>query len=433
MPTPVLAGYPGRARSTHLRLAVAGLAACLLVPACARKASQVRLDQTHAARSSNARLASDAAARGIPFRLVDDQIVLSVTINGRVSVDMVLDTGFGSEGVLLLDPELGRRVGLEYVQSVQLGGGGSSEGTAAHVAVGATLDLPGVTFSNQPLVVLDDGSGCADWPVKGIIGGTLMARPVEIDYEARVLHILGTLPDPPSGLGEALGLTFVQGIPAVRATVVTEKGQEVPVELLVDTGTNDALLLRPGSHPQLRLPERVIAGTSGVLGEGLGGGMKGSLGRVAGLRFGHFSFDQVVTVFLDEEAMGTASTLGGNGLLANEVLQRFTVVFDYAGKRLFLRPNSSYPRPFEFDMAGLVLQARGDGSFTVLDVIQQSPAARQGLAGGDVLVAIDGKDVRALASEAVFSMLRQLGRHVEITIDRGGTRLTRTVTLARLI
>jgi C-terminal processing protease CtpA/Prc len=69
----------------------------------------------------------------------------------------------------------------------------------------------------------------------------------------------------------------------------------------------------------------------------------------------------------------------------------------------------------------------------VLDVIQQSPAARQGLAGGDVLVAIDGKDVRAHASEAVFSMLRQLGRHVEITIDRGGTRLTRTVTLARLI
>ncbi len=138
-------------------------------------------------------------------------------------------------------------------------------------------------------------------------------------------------------------------------------------------------------------------------------------------------------MFLDETTMGTALLLVSNGLLGNEVLQRFTVLFDYAGERIFLKPNASYRRPFDFDMAGLVLQARGDGSFTVLDVIRESPAARAGLAGGEVFAAIDGRDIRALTSEAVFSEPKQPGRQVEIAVVRGGARLTRTVTLERLI
>lgn len=428
-----LAGSAGLAGFSTVRLVVAGLVVCLLASACARRATRGQAIETAAARSSSAPVTSADAACTIPFRLVDDQIVVLVTINGRIRVEMVLDTGFGSEGALLLDPELGRQLGLEYAQRVDLGGGGRGAPSTAHVAVGATLQLSGVTFPNQPLLVLDDGSKYAQWSVKGIIGRTVMTRPVEIDYEGKVLNILSAVPNPPERSGEPLSLTFVQGIPVARAVVVREGGKEVPVELLVDTGASDALLLRPVSHPRLGVPTRVIASSSGVMGEGLAGSMKGFVGRVEELRLGGFTLDNVVAIFLDETTMGTASPLVGNGLLGSEVLQRFTVLFDYAGERMFLRPNASFGRRFDFDMAGLVMQARGDGSFTVLDVIQDSTAARAGLTGGDVLVAIDGKDVRALTSEVVFSKLREQGRQVEVTVERGGARLTRTVTLERLI
>ena len=426
---------PGRSRpapAAGLRLVLAGVLACLLLSGCARRAARQHLGGTDATLPTGTRVAA-STAREVPFRLVDDQIVVSVRINGRVDVEMVLDTGFGSQGAVLLDPEIGRDLGLEYVQSLDLGGGGAGARNTAHVAVGASLELVGVAFPRQPLLVLDDGGSHAHWLAKGIIGATVMAHPVEIDYETKVLRIFGPGSEPLGERGEPFELTFVQGIPAARAVVVTEAGQEVPVELLVDTGANDALLLRPGTNPRLAAPERVITGVSGILGEGLAGGMRGSVGRLHELRLGRFSFHEVVTVFIDETTMGTASSLAGDGLLGSEVLERFTVLFDYAGKRMFLKPNARYERGFEFDMAGLVLQARGDGAFTVLDVIRESPAARAGVRGGDVLVGLDGRDVRTLTSEVVLSELKRPGREVEITVEREGARSTHTVRLARLI
>ena len=100
---------------------------------------------------------------------------------------------------------------------------------------------------------------------------------------------------------------------------------------------------------------------------------------------------------------------------------------------MFLRPGKHLARPFDFDMAGLVLQARRDGLFSILDVIAGSPAARAGVAGGDLLIAIDGRDVRSLGSEQTLGMLRARGKAVELTLERGGRRSTQKVTLARLI
>jgi hypothetical protein len=427
-----LPGSHAPAPSVGARLVLAGMLACLLLSGCARQATRQRTGET--SDTLPARTPGAAGApREIPFRLVDDQIVVPVRINGRLAVEMVLDTGFGSPGVVLLDPEIGRDLNLEYVQRMDLGGGGTGPQNTAHVAVGATLELGGVAFPNQPLLVLDDGRSHATWPVKGIIGATVMTHPVEIDYETNVLRILRAGSERLGERGEPFELTFVQGIPTARAVVVTAAGQELPVELLVDTGVNDPLLLRPATDPRLGVPERFIAGVAGIMGEGLAGGMRGSVGRVAKLRLGRFSLHDVVTIFVDETTMGTASALAGHGLLGNEVLERFTVLFDYAGKRMFLKPNARYEREFEFDMAGLVLQARGDGSFTVLDVIRESPAARAGVKGGDVLVGLDGKDVRTLPSEVLLSELRRPGREVEITLEREGAQFTCTVTLARLI
>jgi C-terminal processing protease CtpA/Prc len=100
---------------------------------------------------------------------------------------------------------------------------------------------------------------------------------------------------------------------------------------------------------------------------------------------------------------------------------------------MFLRPGQQSARAFEFDMAGLVLQARRDGALTVLDVIADSPAGRAGAESGDILVAVDGQDVRSLGNERTLGLLRTPGRTVVLTLERSGRQMTRRVTLARLI
>ena len=384
--------------------------------------------------STPVRFAYGEAARAIPFRLVDDQIVFPVRVNDALDVDMVLDTGFGFGGALLLDMRLGQRLGLrDDARIVPLGGGGTEAARSAALMTGGTLGLPGVTFERQLLLVVRDSTSLTHWPVEGILGKAMMGCVVEIDFQNRVLNLSQRLPDSVSTLGEACTLAFENGIPVARATIRLDSSREVPVTLLVDTGTSDALLLRAASHPDLTPRGRLIRPSRGVLAEGMNGPMRGSVGRVKRLTLGSLVLDDVVTCFVDEKDIAPAVGQGIHGVIGNEVLQRFNVVFDYAGGRMFLRPGQQSARAFEFDMAGLVLQARRDGTLAVLDVVAESPAGRAGAESGDILIAIDGQDVRGLGNERTLGMLRTPGRTIALTLNRAGRQMTRRVTLARLI
>ena len=90
------------------------------------------------------------AAVEIPFRIVDRHIMVDVTIDDTLEIEMILDTGMGFlRGAILLDPELGETLGLEYLTQIPLGGGGTEDPVSARVAVGSELSMPGVEFPGQ--------------------------------------------------------------------------------------------------------------------------------------------------------------------------------------------------------------------------------------------------------------------------------------------
>ena len=260
--------------------------------------------------SSSIRFAAGETALGIPFRLVDDQIVLPVRINDTLTVDMILDTGLGFDGAMLLDMRLGMQLGLtKYAQLVPLGGGGAQTPKIAGMATGTTLGLRGVTLGNRLLLVLQDSTSVTHWHAAGIIGKALMGCVVEIDFQKRVLNVSRSLPNAGAALGHEYPITFEQGIPVVSATVVTDRGTEVPVRLLVDTGSNLVLLLRPASRPDLRVPKRLVRPSGGVLGEGMNGPMRGSVGRVGQLRLGSLVLDDVQWAREEGDGLAIAAAL----------------------------------------------------------------------------------------------------------------------------
>jgi hypothetical protein len=89
-------------------------------------------------------------------------------------------------------------------------------------------------------------------------------------------------------------------------------------------------------HPVAKTMEAKQKTTSGV---GLGTPVTGYLGRLSGFKLGAFSFGNV-PVSCGGATEQTSRLIGG------EILHRFTLIFDYPHKRIFLEPNRYFSSNF---------------------------------------------------------------------------------------
>lgn len=371
------------------------------------------------------------SAQGIPFSRMMDHIILQTTINGNHQVNLIFDTGFGTPGAILFNKSLADSLQLTYIGQVDLGGGGTEGTKLANIATGISLSLPGVEYTNQQLLVLDDSvSNFNGLVIDGIIGGTLLGATVEIDYDESVFNIYGNSSYQPDSGAVQFPIEFSSGIPVIEASLMLESGERLPITLLYDTGVPEIpLLLFPFSNDRISVPERTIE----YRGEAMGGEMKIQCGRVKQLDVGPFSFSNVVGGYVSEDEFGTAVVLGQNGMLGHDIIQRFKVAFDYIGKRIFMSPNKGFNRRYEINTAGLGMLDQDDGALRVTCVVPGSPAAEQGIEVSDVITKINGIN----ASEYSYIKLRELFCEVDstVTLDvrRGNREFNCEVKLRKLI
>lgn len=78
---------------------------------------------------------------------------------------------------------------------------------------------------------------------------------------------------------------------------------------------------------------------------------------------------------------------------------------------------------------GITILASEDGSgFSIQSVTEGGPAQEAGLQPGDLLIAIDGQDIRALTSDQLRALVRgEEGSYVSVTVLRQGEELTCTI------
>src|SRR5690606_13093913 len=107
---------------------------------------------------------------------------------------------------------------------------------------------------------------------------------------------------------------------------------------------------------------------------------------VKDFRSGPFRFRKVPTmVFEDEYNITSYPYLGG--LIGNQILKRFNVIFNYARREIYLKPNTLYREPFEYSYSGMELYYV-NGAIMVGSIVKGSPAELSGLKEGDIVIAI---------------------------------------------
>ena len=108
------------------------------------------------------------------------------------------------------------------------------------------------------------------------------------------------------------------------------------------------------------------------------------------------------------------------------------MTFDYAHQRMYLAPREPPPADAgTFDRSGLWINLATDG-FVVVDVAAESPAARAGVAIGDVVTAIDGHGAGSIGLSDARERLRvpSAGTRVRLDLARDGGARSVEITLA---
>ena len=278
----------------------------------------------------------------MPFILSQNKTILEVQVGGSRPLKVILDSGMGWDGLLVFKPELKDSLGMVDLRETNLGGAGKGNGQAAWVSDSMRFSLGDMEFKDQRIVVLQNDH-FKGFPNDGVTGYSIFGHfAVEIDYDQALLalHEPGTLRADPSWTEVPIFFRD-NNIPWMNVRIVVENEEPVEVCCYIDYASSESieLLLKPGQKFSVpRVLEEVY------LGRGLSGDISGKRGRVAKVCLGPYEIKNVQATFAAAEVR--SKQRNADGVIANNLLRRFNLIFDYAGKKLYLKPNSHINEPF---------------------------------------------------------------------------------------
>jgi len=346
-------------------------------------------------------------------------IVVTARLNGLGPYHFLLDTGVSTS--LLTNAALGDSLHLTRGEELRVvGAGGEDTPLRAYRVNDVRVELPGLVAPRMSWLLLSDDalnlSGYAGTRIDGILGAELFQSMVVAIWPMRgqlVCHAPARYRAPRRGWvnlplhlskGKAYVEAGIEQLPLAEGAAPAP----LPLRLVLDTGAGHALSLETNADRRLHLPPGHLRAD---LGRGLGGIVRGSIGRVGAISLGRYRLPRVLTSFPDSGQVHQRLRVHDaprQGNLGFELLKRFNCVIDYPHQRLLLRPNPNSRQPFEHDMSGLSLVAAGPGYryYQVQSVEAGSPAEAAGIVPEEELVAINLLPTGMLPLTEITQLLR---------------------------
>lgn len=365
----------------------------------------------------------------INFKSSSNLIIIPVAINNSDTLNFILDTGVRYP--IITELPFVNKLNLNYLQPINVKGLGEGEQLTAYRSGNNKININGMVAYDQEIhMVINENfqiSHILGIPVHGLIGFNLFKDyVVKINYQDHKITLIKpeyfTYKEKEKDI--VLPLSFEQNKPFIKTSIVTDKNNEVPVKLLVDTGASDALWLSTNSDSRISLPENNI---ETFLGRGLSGDLFGKKGRIGAIWVGPLVLYEPIVAFPDhsmvDELIGKNDR---NGTLGAEILRRFYVTMDYPNHRLILRPNAYLKDDFNYNMSGLEITNPMPGLpiFLIENIRKNSPAYYAGIHENDQIIAINNTSHKSLTLNDINLLFQsQEDKKIKLTVLRNGEQV----------
>ncbi|MEP7236422.1 MAG: aspartyl protease family protein [Ferruginibacter sp.] len=220
--------------------------------------------------------------------------------------------------------------------------------------------------------------------VDGIIGYSFFSRYiVKINFDSSMIEVYspGKIDYPKEGT--MLHPAFTN-LPIQWLNIKDKKS--LGYNFYLDTGAGLCLLMSEkfARDSSIMLKKRRPVVTQA---EGMGGKLQMRLTLIKEVKIGPYKFRAVPTYLYKDDYNVTSYPFTG-GLLGNDLLRRFNLVFNYPNREIFISPNSHFTEEFDYAYTGLGIYYV-NGKIMVEDVIEGSPADKAHFKVNDEVMAVN--------------------------------------------
>lgn len=353
----------------------------------------------------------------VPFRLLNNHVIVDVSINGKAPLPFLVDTG----GHNILTPSALATLGLTAQGDSPSGGAGEKTVSNGYVRV-ARADAGGAVLTDKTFVTLDFSPPAVEGlTLGGMLGVEFLERfAVRFDYGAGTLTFIDSrrlTEAERAAAGVAVPFTTYEHMPQIAGSF---DGR--PARFNIDTGSRLEVTMTAPFVASAGLRAGYSTGVTVTDGWGVGGPSRSYVVRAQSLTLGKVNIERPVAG-LSTATRGAYSDANYDGNVGSGLLKRFVATFDYAGRTLYLEPVANPDADVgRFDRSGMWLNL-GPGGLEIMDIAAGGPAAAAGLRVGDVITAIGGvaADGRTLSDTRRALKIAAVGTPIAIAYRRSGT------------
>ncbi|PAM95537.1 signal protein PDZ [Flavobacterium sp. IR1] len=295
----------------------------------------------------------------IPFKLINNLVFIPIKVNG-IELNFLLDSGV--EETILFSMEDKQEVSFNNVEKIKLRGLGSEEEIEGLKSTNNVLESHGLKSTSHLLyIILDQSFNLSSQigiPVNGIIGHRFFKNNlVEINYQRKKLVVHANNEKNRSKISKkftSVPITIERSKPYVYTTAVVDN-VAIPAKLLIDIGNSDAFWVF--ENDKIKLPKKNFPD---FLGKGFSGDIEGHRAKIAKFSIANFEFKNSIVSFPDSTSIRNVKMVPDRiGSVGGEILKRFTLVLDYADRKMYLKKNSKFSEPFTYNKSGITVQHKG--------------------------------------------------------------------------
>jgi len=246
--------------------------------------------------------------------------------------------------------------------------------------------------------------------IDGLVG-TAYFKPgvLEINYANEYILVYDSIDNVDVSAYNAINLERIQHFYCMEVTINVSDSICIKGAFILDTGMpfstfTNKVATSMNLYDRIDRKVRYFTTQGGVGGESSGYDFIIDQLDISGYRLSD------VNMSFSEDRYGTLADGQYLGIIGNNVLDRFDLLFDFNNDILYLKPNESFNQPYVFDRLGFsyVNRFKTMGGWIVTGITDNSRAEKEGLKVGDKIISVNGTPVESISLRERMKLFNEI-------------------------